>query len=101
MERKEIINNLMSDGALYRCQGIVFAAMENMTDEKTVSLLRNLKKDRVMKLGREVGWYAISALEMLGVEKYGGDEDLVLRFISEFPALVLYIKNQVNAQPLP
>ena len=94
MERKEIINNLMSKGAIYRCQGIICAAMENMTDEKTISLLRNLKKDRVMILGREVGWYAISALEMLGAEKYTGDDDLVLRFISEFPQIVSVFRDE-------
>lgn len=88
MERKEIINRLKSDGAIYRCQGIILAAMENMADEETVQLLRGLKKDPVMILGREVGWYAISALEMLGAEKYDGDDSLVLRLISEFPDIV-------------
>jgi len=39
LERKEIINNLKSKGAIYRCNGIVFAASENMTDEETIQLL--------------------------------------------------------------
>ena len=45
MERKEITNNLKSKGAIYRCNGIVFAASENMTDEETIQLLRSLKSN--------------------------------------------------------
>ena len=83
MERKEITNNLKSKGAIYRCNGIVFAASENMTDEETIQLLRSLKSNTVWMLGRQVGWYAIAALDMLGAEKYtGSDPDIAQKAIS-------------------
>ncbi|HAJ66332.1 MAG TPA: hypothetical protein DCM61_07160 [Clostridiales bacterium] len=88
MERIEIINNLKSKGAIYRCNGIVFAASENMTDEETIQLLRSLKSNSVWMLGRQVGWYAIAALDMLGVEKYTGNDPDIAQFVSEFPAVV-------------
>ena len=88
MERKKVISRLKHSGAIYRCQGIICAARQNMADEETVKLLRGLKNDPVRILGRQVGWYAIAALEMLGVEKYTGDEPLVIEFIDEFPAAV-------------
>ena len=90
MERKEITNNLKSKGAIYRCNGIVFAASENMTDEETIQLLRSLKSNTVWMLGRQVGWYAIAALDMLGVEKekYTGSDPDIAQFVSEFPAVV-------------
>jgi len=88
LERIEIINNLKSKGAIYRCNGIVFAASENMTDEETIQLLRSLKSNSVWMLGRQVGWYAIAALDMLGVEKYTGNDPDIAQFVSEFPAVV-------------
>lgn len=88
MERKEITNNLKSKGAIYRCNGIVFAASENMTDEETIQLLRSLKSNTVWMLGRQVGWYAIAALDMLGVEKYTGSDPDIVRFVSEYPDIV-------------
>lgn len=89
MERKKVINRLMSDGAIYRCQGIVYAAKQNMSDEEIVKLIQGLKNDPVWLLGRQVGWYAIAALEMLGVEKYTGDDHLVKEFIADLPLFAL------------
>ena len=74
----------MSKGALYRCNGILYAVKEGMTDEETINLLRGLKKDSVLIMGRPVGWYAISALEMLGAEKYTGSNPDILSFIPIF-----------------
>lgn len=96
MERKKIINNLKSDGALFRCQGIALAAIHKMADEETVRLLRELKKDRIWILGRQVGWYAIAALDFLGVEKYSGNDPEVLRFVSEFPVFLDTIKDDLD-----
>ena len=88
MERKKVISNLKSDGAWYRCRGIIYAAKQDMGDQEIVKLLKGLKGDPIWFAGRKVGWYAIAALEVLGVEKYTGDDHLVKEFVAEFPVLV-------------
>ena len=99
MERKEIISNLKRDGAWYRMNGIIFAASKNMCDEETIKLLRSLKSNTVWMLGRQVGWYAIAALDMLGAEKYTGNDPDIAQFVSEFPADVRTVTGvEITAQ---
>ena len=88
MGRNEVISRLTSDGAMYRCQGIINAAKSNLAYDDVIEALRRLKKDRVLVLGREVSWYATAALDAMGVEKYTGEDQELLRFISGFPALM-------------
>lgn len=50
-------------------------------------------------LGRQVGWYAIAALDMLGVEKYTGNDPDIAQFVSEFPAVVRTVTGvEITAQ---
>lgn len=88
MERKKVINNLMSDGALYRCDGIIKAAKENLADAEVVKALKRLKNDPVIVFGRAVAWYATAALDFIGAEKYSGDDPDLSQFIKEFPDLL-------------
>lgn len=86
MERKKIINNLKSDGAWYRCNGIIFAAKQGLDDKEVAKLLLGLKDDPVWLFGRQIGWYAIAALDMLGIEKYTGNDRDIKELVDAFPA---------------
>lgn len=91
MELNEVINSFKSDGALYRCQGIINAAQGKLADTEVIRALRELKKDHVLVFGREVSWYAIAALDVLGVEKYNGNDPDLTKFVTEFPSLIPYL----------
>lgn len=87
MELKGIINKLQSDGALYRCQGILAAIKERANDPQIIKLIQAMKEDHVVILGREVSAYAIAALDILGAEKYAGEDFLIKDFIKNLPML--------------
>ncbi len=87
MELREIINKLQSDGALFRCQGILAAIKERSNDPEIIKHIQALKNDRVLILGREVSTYAIAALDILGKEKYEGNDFFIKDFIENLPLL--------------
>ena len=88
MAYREIISKLKSDGALFRCQGILDCLENNATDSSVIAAISSLKSDDVIILGRKVSSYALAALDALGIETYHGDEEEVRDLI---PALKSYL----------
>ena len=82
MECKEIIDNLTHNGALYRTRAILYAISERITDPDVLEAISKLKKDKVMILGRPVYAYAVAALDILGAEKYTGDDPYALELVN-------------------
>ncbi len=83
MEYREIINNLMSDGVIYRCQGILVCLKRRIVDPDIVEIIKGLKNDRVVIMGRKVSSYAQATLGILGIEPYDGDDAEEKEFIPE------------------
>ncbi len=82
MEYNEIISNLTSDGAGWRCKGIMGCLTAHVFNDEIQKILYELKSDDVIILGRKVGSYAKAALDILGGEAYEGDEEEVLDLIA-------------------
>lgn len=89
MEYNETINKLTSDGAGFRCQGIIECLENNIKIPQAIEALKKLKNDSVIILGRKVSSYAIAALDILGAEKYSGDDEEIRETI---PVLKEYLK---------
>lgn len=87
MGNKKIIDNLMSDGAIFRCQGLIAAVKEKANTPEVIKAMSALKNDEIEILGRKVSSYAFAALDVLGAEKYSGTDpevfDLIPFFIQE------------------
>lgn len=83
MINNDIVSKLKSDGAIYRCQGILECLKGNIQDKSVLDLVSKLKNDNVVILGRKISSYAIAALDILGVEKYSGEDVEIVEFIPE------------------
>ncbi len=83
MGNKRIIDKLTSDGALFRCQGILECIDKDIKDPEVINAVSQLKDDKVIVLGRRVSTWARTALDVLGVEAYIGDDEEVLDFIRD------------------
>ncbi len=88
MEYKETIDKLTNDGAIYRCQGIIDCLKKHITDQQVVEAIGRLKNDNVVILGRRVSSYALAALDIIGVEKYSGNDDEVRELIPDLTELI-------------
>lgn len=83
----EILNKLNSEGALYRCQGIIECVRSDSKEQAVVEKLNTLRDDRVLVLGRPVGSYAKAALCIMGIENNDGDEE-VAELIEGIPQII-------------
>ena len=75
-EEKNILNLLNHDGAAYRGKGIATCIKLRLNTPLISDALRKLKNDSVMVLGRPISNYAIAALDIIGAEKYAGNDDV-------------------------
>lgn len=72
-DRDAIISGLSHKGAIFRMNAIGNAVIHGMNDTETIRTLVELKNDDVFLDGFTVGDFATAALDMLGVEKYSGN----------------------------
>jgi len=79
---KLVAEALEHNGALYRVNGITSAVNHKIISPIIVEKIIKLKDDNVVTIcGAYVSEYAIAALDILGIEKYTGNEFRILRLI--------------------
>ncbi len=99
-DKQTIRESLNSSNDLVRIDGILWTAYHRYTDADIINRLKELKADEAASFGYTVGNFAVSALDVLGAEKYtGGDKsqkDLIEGFIpSEKEAAEILKRNSV------
>ena len=82
MASKERIDKLTSDGAVFRCQGLMECLKTNETSEEVVNLIQGLTTDSVIMLGRPVSALATAVLDRLGITPYTGTDQAIIAFIN-------------------
>lgn len=82
---KLILSKLKHDGAIYRMQGIAAVIQYRITEPEIVAELQTLKQDNVIMLGRPLRYMAIAALDIIGAEKYTGDDKEIIELIEGLP----------------
>ena len=84
-DKSAILKGLSHKGALVRMNSIAFAVSFRCTDESIIREIRKLKKDDAFVMGYFVSQFAISALHVLGIEAYEGNDEKIIEIIeSEF-----------------
>lgn len=80
-----IMQGFLHPGAIYRVNAIINAVKYEMQEPAIKIYLDRLKADNVIINGYKVSEFAVSALDILGLEKYSGNDIRVRRLIkSEF-----------------
>ncbi len=87
MESRIIIYNLAHSGALFRLRAILLSIINRVQDPDVLQAIAKLKNDKVMMLGRPVSAYAIAALDILGQEKYQGNDPDIIELVEALPEL--------------
>lgn len=84
-EEKRILDLLHHKGAAYRGQGIALCIKERLNTPAISKALRELKGDQITVLGRSISSYAIAALDIIGAERYKGDDEDMRKLITGLP----------------
>lgn len=79
------LDNLNKDGTFYKFNGIVQCVKSNMLTDEVVARLRELKTDNSQIAGHSISDFSIAALDVMGIEKYYGDDsDIICLINSKF-----------------
>ena len=84
-EEKEILEDLNHDGAAFRAKGISQCIKTRANTPNIVMALKKLKNDKVVLLGTSLSSLAIAALDIIGGEKYIGDDVDIKDLIKGLP----------------
>ena len=85
-DEKRILDLLNHDGAAFRGKGIASCVQLRLNTPLISEALLKLKDDKVVLLGRPISSYAIAALDIVGAEKYQGDDTDIRALIDGLPA---------------
>lgn len=77
-----IADKLRSSGAVERLNGVITCIDNKAATQEELKLIKALKSDTVVLAGRTISVYAHAALDILGAEKYKGENVDVIDFIS-------------------
>ncbi len=83
MAYRELINKLTDEGAVFRCQGILECLKKGVNTPDAAEAMKRLKNDGVVIMGRRISSYAQAALDILGIEKYKGNDEEVIELIPD------------------
>lgn len=75
------VEKLRHDGASYRLNGIVECLDNRSVTDVEIEELQRLKNDHVVIGGREISAYVTALLDVLGVEIYRGNDDIISSLI--------------------
>ena len=81
-DRNVIFDCLSHSGAIFRMNAVGNAVIHGMNDSETISRLVELKSDNASLDGFTVGDFATAALDVLGCEKYRGNNDRMRSLIA-------------------
>ena len=85
----ETINKMRSNKPIFVMQALLQGIDENITDESFIEEIRQHKNNEICLLNVPIGYVATAALDVLGSEKYIGNNEYILKMINEF-------KNQIS-----
>lgn len=72
-----ILEGLHHGGALLRAVAVIFMTLYKLTSKEYLDGLYALKDDNVVVSGYKVSDFCICALDILGIEKYTGDDEQI------------------------
>ena len=82
-DKDGIYRGLIHSGAIYRTNAIIHTVKHKILNDSIISEIRELTKDGVSLMGvYKVSDFAIAALALLGIEKYYGDDEIILNLIN-------------------
>lgn len=80
-DKSAILEGLRHSGALFRINGIMNAERYSLKDKEIIDSILNLKCDKISFDGYSVSDFAISALDLLNLEKYEGNDVAIKQLI--------------------
>ena len=80
-DRNAILRGIQSTGTSDKSCGICFAAIHRIRDSEMIAAIRAAKEDADLIYAYRISDFAIAALDILGVEKYTGDNELIQTLI--------------------
>lgn len=84
----ETINKMRSNKPIFVMQALLQGIDENITDESFIEEIRQYKNNEICLLNVPIGYVATAALDVLGSEKYIGNNEYIpeyiLKMIKEF-----------------
>ncbi|WP_288952348.1 hypothetical protein [uncultured Catenibacterium sp.] len=80
----EIINKMRSNKPIFVMQALLQGIDENITDESFIEEIIQYKNNEICLLNVPIGYVATAALDVLGSEKYIGNNEYILKMIKEF-----------------
>ena len=79
--KSAILEGLRHPGALFRINGIINVERYGLKDEEIIDYILDLKCDKISFDGYSVSDFAISALDLLDLEKYNGNDVAIKQLI--------------------
>lgn len=81
-DESSIYRGLVHGGAIYRINAIIQTVKHRILSDDIISKIQDLKEDDIRLMGvYKISDFAISALALLGIEEYRGDDEIILRLI--------------------
>lgn len=80
----ETINKMRSNKPIFVMQALLQGIDENITDESFIKEIKQYKNNEICLLNVPIGYVATAALDVLGSEKYIGNNEYILKMIKEF-----------------
>ncbi len=84
-EEIKILDDLTHDGAAFRARGITECIKMRANTPNIIAALKKLKNDKVVLLGSTLSDFAVAALDIIGGEKYHGNDSNILSLIKGLP----------------
>lgn len=91
-DRHAIAEGLISSSTYIRLYALQWAAYYSVLNPAIISQIMELKTDNSVDMGYTVSDFAIAALDILGVEKYRGQDKDLINLINNF----VFPENKVN-----
>lgn len=83
---------MKNKGALNRFAGLIECLDKKILNTEEIETIKRLKEDDVVVCGRMLSCYAFAILDILGIEKYSGNNIDIKRLINELN----YGKSQID-----
>lgn len=83
-DRKAIAEGLSSTSPYIKICALQWAAYYRVINPETISKIAKLKNDDSVDMGYQVSNFAVAALDVLGIEKYKGQNKEMLALIANF-----------------
>lgn len=80
----EIINKMKSNKPIFVMQALLQGIDEKIVDESFIEEIKKCKNNETRLLNVPIGYVAIAALDVLGKEKYIGNNEYILNMIKDF-----------------